>query len=247
MNIDVVAGTVGRRCIGSQRRHPIKATGHRRSPFSATWATITPSRSPGCKRSRSAADTTQLSMSATLPTTWTRKMRQSATSTCVKLNRWPLTCRTWCAWAITRRNSECLDFGFCNFVGEHESNLNRCIALHAKLFLRVFATQFSPIDDVFFLCIFSNFSNYKARFSMPGGTESLFYSFNMGRVHFIAFSTEFYYVSMKCVLCSGDDSVPRPEISPGNHSSLFFVFCFFLHSTFLHFLLLNFASSSTTD
>lgn len=28
---------------------------------------------------------------------------------------------------------------------------------------------------------------------MPGGTENLFYSFDMGPVHFIGFSTEFYY------------------------------------------------------
>lgn len=42
------------------------------------------------------------------------------------------------------------------------------------------------------LC-FSNFSNYRARFNMPGNTENLFYSFNMGPVHFIGFSTELYY------------------------------------------------------
>uniref|UniRef100_U5ERP5 Purple acid phosphatase n=1 Tax=Corethrella appendiculata TaxID=1370023 RepID=U5ERP5_9DIPT len=38
-----------------------------------------------------------------------------------------------------------------------------------------------------------NFSNYRERFSMPGGGESLMYSFNMGPVHFIGFSTEAYY------------------------------------------------------
>uniref|UniRef100_W8BJP0 Purple acid phosphatase n=1 Tax=Ceratitis capitata TaxID=7213 RepID=W8BJP0_CERCA len=38
-----------------------------------------------------------------------------------------------------------------------------------------------------------NFSNYRARFSMPGGTENLFYSFNLGPVHFIGISTEMYY------------------------------------------------------
>ncbi|XP_005177289.2 acid phosphatase type 7 isoform X2 [Musca domestica] len=39
-----------------------------------------------------------------------------------------------------------------------------------------------------------NFSNYKARFSMPGGgKDNLFYSFDMGPVHFIGFSTEVYY------------------------------------------------------
>lgn len=39
----------------------------------------------------------------------------------------------------------------------------------------------------------SNFSNYRARFSMPGGTENLMYSFDLGPVHFIGFSTEVYY------------------------------------------------------
>jgi len=38
-----------------------------------------------------------------------------------------------------------------------------------------------------------NFSNYRARFSMPGGKDSLMYSFNLGPVHFIGFSTEAYY------------------------------------------------------
>lgn len=40
---------------------------------------------------------------------------------------------------------------------------------------------------------FSNFSNYRARFSMPRGTENLMYSFDLGPVHFISFSTEVYY------------------------------------------------------
>lgn len=39
----------------------------------------------------------------------------------------------------------------------------------------------------------NNFSDYRARFSMPGGTEGLFYSFNMGPVHFVSISTEVYY------------------------------------------------------
>ncbi|XP_034235851.1 acid phosphatase type 7-like [Thrips palmi] len=38
-----------------------------------------------------------------------------------------------------------------------------------------------------------NFSNYRARFSMPGDTEGLWYSFNMGPIHFIALTTEVYY------------------------------------------------------
>lgn len=28
---------------------------------------------------------------------------------------------------------------------------------------------------------------------MPGDTQSMYYSFNMGPIHFISFSTEFYY------------------------------------------------------
>ena len=42
---------------------------------------------------------------------------------------------------------------------------------------------------------FSNFSNYRARFNMPNykDTESLFFSWNMGPVHFISVNTESYY------------------------------------------------------
>ncbi|CAL8101162.1 unnamed protein product [Orchesella dallaii] len=38
-----------------------------------------------------------------------------------------------------------------------------------------------------------NFAHYKNRFTMPGNTESMYFSFNMGPIHFISFSTEFYY------------------------------------------------------
>ncbi|KAK3914980.1 Acid phosphatase type 7 [Frankliniella fusca] len=38
-----------------------------------------------------------------------------------------------------------------------------------------------------------NFSHYRARFSMPGPYENMMYSFNMGPIHFISFSTEYYY------------------------------------------------------
>jgi acid phosphatase type 7 len=39
-----------------------------------------------------------------------------------------------------------------------------------------------------------NFSNYRNRFTMPGGDgEGFFYSFNVGRAHFIAFTPDFYY------------------------------------------------------
>lgn len=38
-----------------------------------------------------------------------------------------------------------------------------------------------------------NFSNYKARFSMPGDSNSLFYSFDLGPVHFVGLHSEVYY------------------------------------------------------
>lgn len=37
------------------------------------------------------------------------------------------------------------------------------------------------------------FLNFRARFSMPGDSEGLFYSFNAGNIHFIAIETEAYY------------------------------------------------------
>ncbi|XP_020901933.1 acid phosphatase type 7 [Exaiptasia diaphana] len=38
-----------------------------------------------------------------------------------------------------------------------------------------------------------NFSNYRRRFSMPGNNSGIFYSWNIGPVHIISFSTEVYY------------------------------------------------------
>lgn len=49
------------------------------------------------------------------------------------------------------------------------------------------------LNSLFTSIFFSNFSNYRARFSMPGGKENLMYSFNLGPIHFIGFSTETYY------------------------------------------------------
>nr|CAD7203935.1 unnamed protein product [Timema douglasi] len=39
----------------------------------------------------------------------------------------------------------------------------------------------------------NNFSDYRNRFSMPGNTEGLWYSFDVGPIHFISISTEVYY------------------------------------------------------
>ncbi|KAK6040951.1 Ser/Thr phosphatase family protein [Cooperia oncophora] len=38
-----------------------------------------------------------------------------------------------------------------------------------------------------------NFSHYVSRFTMPRSEHNLFYSFDLGRAHFIIFSTEFYF------------------------------------------------------
>ncbi|XP_005095902.1 acid phosphatase type 7 isoform X2 [Aplysia californica] len=38
-----------------------------------------------------------------------------------------------------------------------------------------------------------NFSNYRARFNMPNDNGKMYYSFNMGPVHFVSISTEFLY------------------------------------------------------
>lgn len=38
-----------------------------------------------------------------------------------------------------------------------------------------------------------NFSHYRSRFSMPGHTENLWYSWNVGPAHIISFSTEVYF------------------------------------------------------
>ncbi|KAF0295447.1 Acid phosphatase type 7 [Amphibalanus amphitrite] len=40
---------------------------------------------------------------------------------------------------------------------------------------------------------YANYTDYKHRFSMPGGTEGMYYSFNMGPVHFVGINTGFYY------------------------------------------------------
>ncbi|XP_014275508.1 acid phosphatase type 7 [Halyomorpha halys] len=38
-----------------------------------------------------------------------------------------------------------------------------------------------------------NFSHFRERFTMPGNSENLFYSFDLGPVHFVSFTTEAYY------------------------------------------------------
>ena len=52
-----------------------------------------------------------------------------------------------------------------------------------------------------------NFSNYKARFNMPGDEKkNMFFSFDIGPVHFASISTEYYYFYLNAshvkVLCT---------------------------------------------
>jgi hypothetical protein len=41
----------------------------------------------------------------------------------------------------------------------------------------------------------SNINHYYHRFSMPGNSSNLFYSFNLGKIHFISYSTEFIFIN----------------------------------------------------
>jgi len=38
-----------------------------------------------------------------------------------------------------------------------------------------------------------NFTNYKARFNMPNDDKNMFFSYDVGPIHFVSVSTEFYY------------------------------------------------------
>ena len=54
------------------------------------------------------------------------------------------------------------------------------------------------LTDIILLWLYSNFSNYKARFTMPEENKAdqdknMFYSFNLGPIHFISINTEYYY------------------------------------------------------
>ena len=43
------------------------------------------------------------------------------------------------------------------------------------------------------MIIARNFTHYKQRFSMPGDTQGMFYSFNLGLAHIVVINTEAYY------------------------------------------------------
>lgn len=81
-------------------------------------------------------------------------------------------------------------------VGDMAYNLDTNDANYGDQFLR----QIEPIAAyVPYMTVVGNheaaynFSNYVNRFTMPNGVANLFYSFDIGPIHFIAFSTEFYF------------------------------------------------------
>ena len=61
--------------------------------------------------------------------------------------------------------------------------------------------SFKDPTQIFIKTFFSNFSNYKARFTMPehdfghkpNQDIDMFYSFNLGPIHFVSINTEYYY------------------------------------------------------
>ncbi|XP_049700211.2 acid phosphatase type 7 [Helicoverpa armigera] len=81
-------------------------------------------------------------------------------------------------------------------VGDFAYNMDDNDALVGDEFMR----QIQPIAAIvpYMTCPGNherayNFSNYAARFSMPGRDSSLFYSFDVDPVHFISISTEVYH------------------------------------------------------
>ncbi|PAA49848.1 hypothetical protein BOX15_Mlig013810g3 [Macrostomum lignano] len=89
------------------------------------------------------------------------------------------------------------DFDMVLHVGDFAYNMDTNNALVGDEFMR----QVEPIAAYvpYMTCPGNhesayNFSNYRRRFSMPGGDgEGSFFSFDYGPVHVISFSSEFYY------------------------------------------------------
>nr|CAD7398004.1 unnamed protein product [Timema poppensis] len=83
--------------------------------------------------------------------------------------------------------------------GNHEANKLGLQAELRELYLSQLTTPHEQIRMPGFCHQFVwksvgvNFSDYRNRFSMPGNTEGLWYSFDVGPIHFISISTEVYY------------------------------------------------------
>jgi len=61
-----------------------------------------------------------------------------------------------------------------------------------------------------------NFSNYKARFNMPGDDGKMFYSFTVGPIRFISVSTEYYYYYLEDFMVVDQHSWLEKELQKAN-------------------------------
>ncbi|KAJ2937495.1 hypothetical protein O0L34_g17538 [Tuta absoluta] len=100
-----------------------------------------------------------------------------------------------------REEAECGLYDFIIHVGDFAYDLHKENGEIGDQFMRMLQPIASRVP--YMICPGNheeayNFSNYKARFSMPGAREhdQLYYSWSAGPVHFISYSTEFYYANV---------------------------------------------------
>ncbi|KAI6233597.1 Purple acid phosphatase [Aphelenchoides fujianensis] len=85
-----------------------------------------------------------------------------------------------------QREAQDGDFDMILHVGDLAYNLDTDDGNVGDEFMR----QIEPIAAIL---PYQNFSHYKHRFTMPGTDHNLWYSFDLGDVHFVSFSTEVYF------------------------------------------------------
>ncbi|XP_064624193.1 acid phosphatase type 7-like isoform X2 [Lineus longissimus] len=105
------------------------------------------------------------------------------------------------AQSLTRLQTEAENgnFDFILHVGDFAYNMDTNDATVGDAFMRQISSIASYIP--YMTCVGNheaayNFSNYKSRFTMPpagGDGQNMWYSFNVGPIHFIAWDTEAYY------------------------------------------------------
>ena len=76
--------------------------------------------------------------------------------------------------------------------------MHKALSINATKLLLSYNIYENWLTDNILLWLYSNFSNYKARFTMPEENKAdqdknMFYSFNLGPIHFISINTEYYY------------------------------------------------------
>ncbi|XP_039366511.1 acid phosphatase type 7-like [Mauremys reevesii] len=81
-------------------------------------------------------------------------------------------------------------------VGDFAYDMDECNAMVGDAFMRKIEPVAASVP--YMTCPGNheekyNFSNYRARFNMPGDTQGLWYSWDIGPAHIISFSTEVYF------------------------------------------------------